>query len=85
MSKSIVSIRRSSTTLTLARRELDRIEHLTGCRPVDWFMNTYDEDIDEYYTPDGFDWEGFEMHLALVADSFIDFIVEHYRDLVMDL
>jgi len=85
MSKSIISLRRGTSTLALARRELDRIEALTGNRPEDWFMTNYDEDIDEYYTLDGFDWEAFEMHLDLVADSYIDFVHEHYADLVMDL
>ena len=67
----------------MARRELDRIESLTGCRPEDWFMTNYDEDIDEYYGPNGFEWDDFEMHLAMVADSFLDFISEHERDLTM--
>lgn len=85
MSKSIISLRRGTSTLAIARRELDRIESLTGNRPVDWFMTNYDEDIDDYYGPDGFEWDDFEMHLALVADSYIDFVHEHYADLVMDI
>lgn len=85
MSKSIISLRLGTSTLALARRELDRIESLTGSRPEDWFMTNYDEDIDDYYGPDGFEWDDFEMHLALVADSYIDFVHEHYADLVMDI
>ena len=85
MSKSIISIRRGTSTLAIARRELDRIESLTGNRPEDWFMTNYDEDIDDYYGPDGFEWDDFEMHLALVADSYIDFVHEHYADLIMDI
>lgn len=85
MSKSIISLRRGTSTLAIARRELDRIESLTGNRPEDWFMTNYDEDIDDYYGPDGFEWDDFEMHLALVADSYIDFVHEHYTDLIMDI
>jgi len=85
MSKSIISLRRGTSTLAIARRELDRIESLTGSRPEDWFMTNYDEDIDDYYGPDGFEWDDFEMHLALVADSYIDFVHEHYADLIMDI
>lgn len=85
MSKSIISLRRGTSTLAIARRELDRIESLTGNRPEDWFMTNYDEDIDEYYGPDGFEWDDFEMHLAMVADSYIDFVHEHYADLIMDI
>lgn len=85
MSKSIISIRRGTSTLAIARRELNRIESLTGNRPEDWFMTNYDEDIDDYYGPDGFEWDDFEMHLALVADSYIDFVHEHYADLIMDI
>lgn len=85
MSKSIISLRRGTSTIAIARRELDRIESLTGNRPEDWFMTNYDEDIDDYYGPDGFEWDDFEMHLALVADSYIDFVHEHYADLIMDI
>lgn len=85
MSKSIISLRRGTSTLAMARRELDRIEALTGNRPEDWFMTNYDEDIDDYYGPDGFEWDDFEMHLGCLADSYIDFVREHVRDLVMDL
>jgi hypothetical protein len=85
MSKSIISLRRGTSTLAIARRELDRIESLTGNRPEDWFMTSYDEDIDDYYGPDGFEWDDFEMHLAMVADSYIDFVHEHYADLIMDI
>lgn len=85
MSKSIISLRRGTSTLAIARRELDRIESLTGNRPEDWFMTNYDEDIDDYYGPDGFEWDDFEMHLAMVADSYIDFVHEHYADLIMDI
>ena len=85
MSKSIISLRRNISTLSIARRELDRIESLTGNRPEDWYMTNYDEDIDDYYGPDGFEFDDFAMHLALVADSYIDFVHEHYADLVMDL
>ena len=85
MSKSIISLRRGTSTLAIASRELDRIESLTGNRPEDWFMTNYDEDIDDYYGPDGFEWDDFEMHLALVADSYIDFVHEHYADLIMDI
>ena len=85
MSKSIISLRRGTSTLSIARRELDRIESLTGNRPEDWFMTNYDEGIDDYYGPDGFEWDDFEMHLALVADSYIDFVHEHYADLIMDI
>lgn len=85
MSKSIISLRRGTSTIAIARRELDRIESLTGSRPEDWFMTNYDEDIDDYYGPDGFEWDDFEMHLALVADSYIDFVHEHYADLIMDI
>ena len=85
MSKSIISLRRGTSTLAIARRELDRIESLTGNRPEDWFMTNYDEDIDDYYGPDGFEWDDFEMHLALVADSYIDFVHEHYADLIIDI
>ena len=36
----------------------------------------------ECYWNDGeFDWEGFELHLSCVADSFIEFIAQHYQHL----
>lgn len=85
MSKSIIFISRGTSTLALARRQLDRIEAITGDRPEDWFMTEYDEDIDDYYDHDGFDWDAFEMHLGCVADHYIDFIQEHYKDLNINL
>ena len=85
VSRSIISIPRGISTLGIVRRELDRVERLTGVRPEDWMMDVYDEDIDEFYTADGFDWEAFEMHMGFIADSYIDFVDDHQRDLVMDL
>lgn len=85
MSRSIISIPRGISTLGIVRRELDRIESLTGDRPVDWMLTNYDEDVDEFYTADGFDWDAFEMHIGCLADHYIDFINEHYKDLKMDI
>ena len=85
MSKSVISLRRGASTLAMARRELDRIESMTGTRPSDWLMDVYDQVIDDYYGPDGFDFDAFEMYLGFLADSFLDFHFEHARDLVMDL
>ena len=85
MSKSIISIPLGISTLGIVRRELDRVERLTGVRPEDWLMDVYDQDLDDFYTADGFDWDGFQMHIAFVADSYIDFLDDHQRDLVMDL
>ena len=84
MSRSVISLSRQVSTLGLARAELDRIEQITGDRPVDWFMDQYDESIDDFYTADGFDWDAFSLHLGFIADGYIDFINEHVKDLTMD-
>lgn len=63
----------------ILRYELDRIEHATGYRPVDWLSDIYDQTYEEYWQDDSFDWDGFEMHLSCVADSFIEFIAQHYQ------
>lgn len=81
--KNLLSVSRSITTMQIFRRELNRIEQLTGCRPEDWFSTEYEESYDEYMTCDGFDWDGFEMHMSCMADSFIDFIHENYQHLNM--
>ena len=84
MSKSVISIRRGTSTLGIVRRELDRVESFTGDRPKDWLMDIYDEHIDEYYGPDGFDFDAFEMFIGFVADSYIDFVCERPRSLELN-
>lgn len=81
----LISLSRSQTTMQILKHELDRIEQQTGYRPVDWLSSVYDESYEEYMAGDDFDWDGFEMHLSCVADSFIDFIHDHYKDLNMNL
>lgn len=84
MSKNIISISRGMSTMGILRRELDRIEQLTGSRPEDWMWTCYDEDIDEFYTYEGYDFDAFEMHISALADSYIDFVHEHVKDLTLD-
>lgn len=77
--RNLIKIGRGMSTLGILRAQLDRIEHATGDRPEDWLYHIYDEAYEEYMTDDDFDWDGFEMHLSCVADSYIEFIVENYR------
>lgn len=77
--KNLISIPSGKTTMSILRVQLDHIEHATGYRPVDWLSSIYEEAYEEYMGPDGFDWDGFEMHLSCVADSFIEFIAQHYQ------
>ena len=79
--KNLIAIGRGMSTMGILRQELDRIEHATGYRPEDWLSTIYDEAYEEYWQDDGFDWDGFEMHLSCVADSFIEFIAQHYQHL----
>jgi hypothetical protein len=79
--KNLIAIGRGMSTLGILRRELDNIEHATGVRPDDWLSDIYDEAYEEFMTDEGFDWEGFEMHLSCTADSFIEFFVAHYQHL----
>lgn len=79
--KNLISLSRSSTTLQVLKRQLDRIELTTGYRPEDWLADEYEESYEEYMHDDGFDWDGFEMHMSCMADSFIDFIGQHYQHL----
>lgn len=83
--KNLIKIGRGMSTMGILRQELNRIEQETGYRPVDWLSTIYDEAYEEYMIGDEFDWEGFEMHLSCVADSFIEFIHDHYSDLRMDI
>ena len=83
--KNLISIPTGASTLGILRSELDRIEHKTGYRPLDWLSDIYEEAYEEYMTGDSFDWYGFELHLSCVADSFIDFIIDHYQHLNMTL
>lgn len=84
MSKSIISIARGTSTRSIVLRELDRIERMTGDCPEDWLWQMYDEDVDEFYTAEGYDWDAFEMHIACLADHYIDFVREHAKDLTID-
>lgn len=83
--KNLISIRSGSSTMSVLRSELDRIEHKTGHRPTDWLSEIYEEAYEEYMTDTGFDWNGFTLHLSCVADSFIDFIIDHYQHLNMNM
>ena len=85
MSVSIISLSRHTSTRDILRSELNRIESATGYRPEDWLTDVYDECIDDFRTGDGFDFDGFSMHLSFMADDFIDFINEHYKDLHMTI
>lgn len=79
--KNLIAIGRGMSTMGILRQELDHIEHSTGYRPEDWLTDIYDEAYEEYWQDDSFDWDGFEMHLSCVADSFIEFIAQHYQHL----
>ena len=79
--KNLIAIGRGMSTLGILRSQLDHIEHSTGYRPEDWLSDIYEEAYDEYMTDEGFDWEGFELHISCVADSFIEFIAQHYQHL----
>lgn len=79
--KVLISMSRGTTTRAILTAQLDHIERETGYRPEDWLYTIYDEAYEEYMTDDEFDWDGFEMHLSCVADSFIEFIHDHYQHL----
>ena len=79
--KNLIKIGRGMSTMGILRAQLDRIEHATGYRPEDWLSDIYEEAYEEYMTGDSFDWEGFELHMSCVADSFIEFIDQHYQHL----
>lgn len=79
--KNLIKIGRGMSTLGILRTQLDHIEHATGYRPEDWLTDVYEEAYDEYWNNGEFDWEGFELHLSCVADSFIEFIAQHYQHL----
>lgn len=81
MSKNLIHLPDGKSTLSILRHQLDLIEHATGYRPEDWLSDVYDESYEEYMTDSGFDWDGFEMHISCVADSFIEFIAQHYQHL----
>lgn len=83
--KNLISIRSGSSTMGILRQTLDNIEHATGYRPDDWMSDIYDEAYEEYWSDDSFDWDGFTMHLSCVADSFIEFIAQHYQHLNMNM
>lgn len=86
MSLSIISVSRGTSTLSMVRSELNRIESFTGYRPTDWLTDIHDESLDDFRSDDGsFDFDGFAMHLSCVADSFIEFIQEHYQHLHMTI
>lgn len=79
--KNLIKIGRGMSTMGILRAQLDHIEHATGYRPEDWLSTIYEEAYDEYWNDGEFDWEGFELHLSCVADSFIEFIAQHYQNL----
>lgn len=83
--KSLISLKTGKTTYEILRAELKRIEKETGYSPEDWMYQMYDEAYEEYHTAEGFDWEGFEMHMCCLADSFIEFIRDHYQNLNMNM
>ena len=79
--KNLIKIGAGMSTMGILRQELDRIEHATGVRPVDWLSEEYDESYEEFMTYEGFDWDGFMMHMSCMADSFIEFFAQHYQHL----
>ena len=79
--KNLIKIGKGMSTMGILRAQLDHIEHATGYRPEDWLSTIYEEAYDEYWNDGEFDWEGFELHLSCVADSFIEFIAQHYQNL----
>jgi len=79
MSVSIISLSRSTSTVRIMRRELNRIEQATGIRPEDWMQEIHDDAVNEYRNDGDFDFDSFDLHLSCVADSFIDFWNEHYQ------
>lgn len=85
MSRNLISLSKGVSTWSMLNTQLDRIESETGYRPVDWLTDIYDEAYEEYMQGDSFDWDGFGMHLSCVADSFIEFIHDHYQHLNMTM
>lgn len=62
-------------TISIVRRELDRIERATGYRPDSLFISVYIKAYNEYAAGSCFDIEGFEIYISCLADSFIDSVM----------
>jgi hypothetical protein len=79
----IISLSQGITTMSIINRELDRIERLTGCRPVDWMYDIHDLAIIDNTEGGHFDFEGFVMQVSCDADHYIDFVQENYPELIV--
>jgi len=76
---SAVSSLRSAPIANIMTRELDRIERITGYRPVTWLSDRCKDSYRDCFTGYGFDWDEFNWTVSCIADSFIDFIQFRYQ------
>lgn len=78
MEKDILCLSKGISTHGIIRRELDRIERITGSRPVDWMSVVHDIAITDNTEGGYFDFDGFEIQVSCDADHYIDFVLENY-------
>lgn len=64
------------STIGIARRELDRIERVTGCRPDEWMHSVHDRAIADNMNGSALDFDAFTMQVACFTDHFIDVVRE---------
>lgn len=67
------------------RRECARVEEFCGVFPEDWLSDCADNAVQDYTDEEGFtDWECVEYQIECDADSFMQFIMESYPELVRE-
>ena len=82
MGRCIISLSRHTSTRSIVNTQLDRIESITGTRPVDWLSEVEGLAIEENDLDDGFDWDSYAMQIESDADNYIDFIQTNYPELI---
>ena len=65
-------------TVSIICSELNRIESITGYRPANWLMDIHNKTVNTFRAASGFDLFGFAIHIACIADSFIETMQNRY-------
>ena len=68
------------TTNGIVTRELDRIEAITGTRPIDWMAEIEENAWETWIEGNECDIESFETAIIDNADDYIAFMKENYPE-----
>lgn len=70
--RNIISLALGKSTLSIYKRELNRMEQECGNSCPDWYSEIYEDKLVEYFDNGFNEWDGFEIDMVCYADDYIE-------------